>query len=206
MRLVFATRNPDKLIELQQALTGLPIEIRSAIDYPEIPPVEETGATLRENALLKAQAVHRSVAAIALADDTGLEVDALDGAPGVRSGRFAGSDQDYSRNLDKLLRLLEGVPAQRRTARFRTVVAILFPDGHSEFVEGTCAGEILLARRGTGGFGYDPVFLVPECGQTFAEMTLEEKNRISHRGQAMKAARAVLEAYLASGPAHPGSS
>jgi XTP/dITP diphosphohydrolase len=191
--LVFATRNPYKLIELRHALAGLPLEIRAAGDFPQVPEVEETGATLRENALLKARAVHAATGELALADDTGLEVDALDGAPGVASARFAGPEQDYERNLALLLERMRGVPGSRRGARFRTVIAIHFPDGREACAEGLCEGCILEERRGSGGFGYDPVFLVPELGRTFAELSLAEKDAVSHRGRAMRAARRILE-------------
>jgi XTP/dITP diphosphohydrolase len=197
MLLVVGSRNRDKLTELRHALAGLPLEVHGAADYPCIPAVEETGATLAENASLKARAVHRATGQLALADDTGLEVDALDGAPGVRSGRFAGPEQDYARNLAKLLAALAGVEPARRGARFRTAVAVVFPDGRERLAEGVCEGTILEAPRGAGGFGYDPVFLVPDSGRTFAEMTLREKDRLSHRGRAMRAARAILEAFLA---------
>jgi XTP/dITP diphosphohydrolase len=191
--LVCATRNPHKLIELRHALAGLAFEIRAAGDYRQVPQVEETGATLRENALLKARAVHAATGAVALADDTGLEVDALDGAPGVASARFAGPEQSYERNLAKLLEHMRGVPEPRRGARFRTVIAICFPDGREVFADGVCEGRILEERRGDGGFGYDPVFLVPELGRTFAELSLAEKDAVSHRGRAMRAARRMLE-------------
>lgn len=200
MLLVVASRNPDKIAELRHGLAGLDVEIRSAAEFPAVPEVEEHGATLAENALLKARAVHRATGALALADDTGLEVDALGGAPGVRSGRFAGPEQDYARNLAKLLDQLAGVPADRRGARFRTVAAIVFPDGREELVEGVCEGRILERPRGSGGFGYDPVFLVPEIGKTFAELTLEQKDRLSHRGRAMRAARAILRSFQAQNP------
>ena len=191
--LVFATRNPHKLIELRHALAGLALEIRAAGDYPQVPLVEETGATLRENALLKARAVRMATGALALGDDTGLEVDALDGAPGVASARFAGPEQSYERNLALLLERMRGVPEPRRGARFRTVIAICFPNGREVLAEGVCEGRILEERRGGGGFGYDPVFLVPESGRTFAELTLAEKDAVSHRGLAMRAARRILE-------------
>jgi len=195
MLLIVASRNPDKIAELRHALAGLDLEIRSATDFPAVPEVEEHGRTLAENARLKARAVFRATGQLSLADDTGLEVDALDGAPGVHSGRYAGPEQSYARNLAKLLERLAGVPAERRSARFRTVAAIVFPDGREALVEGVCEGRILEAPRGTGGFGYDPVFLVPEIGRTFAELTLEQKDRLSHRGRAMRAAREILRAY-----------
>jgi len=201
MLLVVASRNPDKIAELRHALAGLTLEVRSAGDFPSVPEVEETGLTLEENARLKARAVSQATGHLSLADDTGLEVDALGGAPGVKSGRFAGPEQDYARNVEKLLRLLEGVAPERRTARFRTAAVIVFPGGREEVAEGVCRGQILTQPRGTGGFGYDPVFFVPGAGKSFAEMSLEEKDRISHRGRAMRAARAILEGYLA----QPGS-
>ncbi len=192
MLLVFASRNPDKIAELKHALADLPCRVSSAADFPQVPEVEETGQTLEENALLKARAVCRATGELALADDTGLEVDVLDGAPGVASGRFAGPEQDYERNLVKLLELLTGVPESKRGARFRTVIALCFPDGREELAEGVCPGTILTERRGRGGFGYDPVFFVPQAGKTFAEMSLAEKGCISHRGRAMARAREIL--------------
>jgi XTP/dITP diphosphohydrolase len=200
MLLIVASRNPDKIAELRHALAGLDLEVRSAADYPAVPEVEENGQTLAENALLKARAVFRATGSLSLADDTGLEVDALGGAPGVHSGRYAGPEQSYARNLAKLLDRMAGVPADRRGARFRTVAAIVFPDGREELVEGVCEGRILEAPRGAGGFGYDPIFLVPEIGMTFAELTLEQKDRLSHRGRAMRAAREILRANQAQKP------
>ncbi|MBM3318910.1 MAG: RdgB/HAM1 family non-canonical purine NTP pyrophosphatase [Candidatus Eisenbacteria bacterium] len=194
--LVFASRNADKIAELRHALAGLPLSVRGAADIPGVPEVEETGATLAENALLKARAVAAATGALALADDTGLEVDALGGAPGVASARFAGPEQDYARNLALLLERMRRVPDGERGARFRTVVAIRFPEGREVLAEGVCEGRILRARRGSGGFGYDPLFWLPVRGKTFAEMSLEEKNLVSHRGRAMRAARVELEAYL----------
>jgi XTP/dITP diphosphohydrolase len=200
MLLVVASRNPDKLVELCHALAGLDLEIRSAAEFPEVPEVAETGSTLEENALLKARAIHEATGALALADDTGLEVDALGGAPGVASARFAGPEQSYARNVEKLLTLMERVPDERRHARFRTVIALRFPEGREEVVEGVCEGTILRERRGGGGFGYDPLFFVPPLGKTFAELTLEEKNRVSHRGRAMRKAPALLAAGLRNAP------
>jgi len=200
MLLVVASRNRDKLVELCHALAGLALEIRSAAEFPEVPEVAETGSTLEENALLKARAVHEATGALALADDTGLEVDALGGAPGVESARFAGPEQSYARNVEKLLTLMAGVPDERRHARFRTVIALRFPGGMEETVEGVCEGTILRERRGGGGFGYDPLFFVPALGKTFAELTLDEKNRVSHRGRAMRKVHALLVARLRNPP------
>ncbi|MBD3235849.1 MAG: RdgB/HAM1 family non-canonical purine NTP pyrophosphatase [Candidatus Eisenbacteria bacterium] len=202
MRLLCATRNPDKVGELREALRALPVALLSLDDLPPLPEVAETGDTLEENALLKARSAYRASGEASLADDTGLEVDALGGRPGVRSARYAGPGADYERNVTKLLREMEGIPPERRGARFRTVIAVLLPDGSEHLAHGSCVGRILDARRGSGGFGYDPVFWVPEVGRTFAEMGLAEKNRISHRGRAVRAARQVLVDYLA---AHRGA-
>jgi|Deesub1362B_J571_1020462.scaffolds.fasta_scaffold00887_15 XTP/dITP diphosphohydrolase len=194
IRIVLATRNEDKVRELRAILADLPVEIVSATEFRDLPPVEENGATLEENALLKARAVHRFLGLPALADDTGLEVDALGGRPGVYSSRFAGEQATYEDNVRKLLEELKDVP-DGRTARFRCVAA--FVDGETELLaEGVCEGQILHEPRGTGGFGYDPVFYVPEKGKTFAEMTLEEKNRISHRSRAFQRMKELLEQYL----------
>jgi XTP/dITP diphosphohydrolase len=196
VRLIFASRNPDKISELSDALAGLPLSVSGVADIPGVPAVEETGATLEENALLKARAVHRATGELCLADDTGLEVDALGGAPGVRSARFGGPEQSYEKNLRKLLESLAGIPEQRRGARFRTVVALVLPDGTEMLAEGVCEGLILASPRGGGGFGYDPVFHYPQAGKTFSEMSLEEKQAVSHRGRAMRQVRVILEKLL----------
>ncbi len=197
MHLIFASRNQDKIDELRDALRGLPLEVSSASDHPEIPDVEETGATLEANALLKARAAHRATGRLCLADDTGLEIDALGGEPGVHSARYAGPTQEYARNVAKVLAAMAAVPQDRRAARFRTAVALVYPDGREEVLFGECRGRIAAAPRGTGGFGYDPVFEVPELGRTFAEMTLAEKQGLSHRGRAMRLVRRALERWLA---------
>jgi XTP/dITP diphosphohydrolase len=180
-RLVVASQNPDKVREVQALLspTGLADEIVQGLDWPE---VEEIGDTLEENARLKAEAVTEVTGLPALADDTGLEVLALGGTPGVRSSRYAGPGATYADNVRKLLVEMEGV--EDRRARFRTVVALTFPDGALMLAEGTVDGMILTEPRGSGGFGYDPVFEVE--GRTLAEMTPEEKNRLSHRARAIE--------------------
>jgi XTP/dITP diphosphohydrolase len=180
-RLVVASQNPDKVREVEALLapTGLADEIVQGLDWSE---VEETGETLEENARLKAEAVTEVTGLPALADDTGLEVPALGGAPGVRSSRYAGSEATYADNVRKLLVEMTGV--EDRRARFRTVVALAFPDGALMLAEGTVQGEIIAEPRGSGGFGYDPVFEVG--GRTLAEMTPEEKNRLSHRAKAIE--------------------
>lgn len=192
MKIVLATANRDKVRELRHALAGLAVEILTRDDFPEIPEVIEDGVTLDENAVKKARAVCEATGLPAVADDTGLEVDALDGEPGVYSSRFAGLDATYADNVRLLLQKMEGVPEGRRGARFRCVVALAEPNGADILVEGTCDGRILSEARGSDGFGYDPVFFVPGVGKTFAEMSVEEKDRISHRGMAMARMRKVL--------------
>ena len=196
--LVIATRNPDKLSEIREILADTGIDIVSVSDFEGVPEVEETGATLEENALLKARAVHRATGLPALADDTGLEVDALGGRPGVYSSRYAGENATYADNVRKLLQELEGVPAEQRTARFRCVAAFV-TDHHEETSEGICEGVIIQEPRGEKGFGYDPVFYLPEFGKTYAEMTPEEKNRVSHRAKALNRMKEKLERFFGEG-------
>ncbi len=196
MKLVLATRNSDKVREIREALQGLPIDIASLEGYPGIGEIPEEAETLEENALTKAETVARETGLPALADDTGLEVDALGGRPGVRSSRYAGEEATYEDNVRKLLKELDGVPPGRRGAVFRTVIAVAVPGESSQTVEGRCAGVIETAPRGRSGFGYDPVFLPEGYESTFAEMTLAQKNRISHRGRALAAARALIEKRL----------
>jgi XTP/dITP diphosphohydrolase len=181
MQICFATHNQNKVQELR-SLLGKDLEILSLSGLNITEDIEETGATLKENALIKAQYVFDHYAIACFADDTGLEVDALNGAPGVYSARFAGEPANNERNIDKLLSQL--AHESSRTARFRTVIA--FVDGNEQiFFEGTAEGEIIKERKGTGGFGYDAVFLPKDFDRTFAEMSLAEKNVISHRAQAM---------------------
>jgi len=186
-RLVVASKNPDKITEIEAVLAsiGLAGEIVRGLDWSDI---EETGETLEENALLKTRAVVEVVGLPAIGDDTGLEVIALDGAPGVRSARFAGPGSSYDDNVALLLERLGGV--EDRGARFRTVAALALPDGSEVTAEGIVDGMITEHRRGSGGFGYDPVFEVG--GRTFAEMTPEEKNELSHRARALRALAAEL--------------
>jgi XTP/dITP diphosphohydrolase len=181
-RLVIGTKNPDKLAEMEAVLaeSGLVGEVVRGLDWPD---VDETGASLEENALLKARAVAAATGLPSLADDTGLEVDALGGAPGVYASRFAGPDASYDDNVNLLLTRLDGVA--ERSARFRTVVALVFPDGSEVTAAGVLEGEIIAERRGSGGFGYDPVFWVGD--RTLAEFEDGEKNQISHRAEAVRA-------------------
>lgn len=167
-------------------LAGSSWELCSVADFPELPPVVEDGQTFRENAVKKALTVAEILKEWTLADDSGLEVDALGGAPGVYSARFAGEPGDDRKNNEKLLRLLAGVPSEQRTARFRCVLALASPEGEVWTTERTCEGLIGLAPRGDQGFGYDPLFYLPELGVTMAELPEEKKNEISHRGKAMR--------------------
>jgi XTP/dITP diphosphohydrolase len=181
--IVLATHNRNKVAEIA-AILGGDRSIRSAADFHLKEPVED-GLTLLDNAWIKARYVHECTGLPALADDTGLEVDALNGAPGVYSSRFAGPAATYADNNSKLLKLLEGLTAERRAARFRCVAAFV-DDGMEYWTDGVCEGMILDEFRGNSGFGYDPLFFVSALGKTLAEMNLEEKNRISHRGQAFR--------------------
>ncbi len=190
MRLVVATRNPDKLREIRQKLRNLNIEVLSVGEFEGVPEVEEDGETLEENALKKARVVAEATGLPAIADDTGLEVYALGGAPGVYSARFAGDNATYADNNRKLLALLKG--KEDRRARFRCVIA--YVDGDiEELFEGVLEGEIIESLRGENGFGYDPVFYVPSLGRTLAELSREEKNEVSHRGRALDKLVAFLE-------------
>ncbi|NOY77901.1 MAG: XTP/dITP diphosphatase [Calditrichaeota bacterium] len=199
MTIVLATKNKDKIREIKKILSDLSIELKTMADFPDMPDVEEDGATLEENALKKAVEFHNFTGLPALADDTGLEVDALSGAPGVYSSRFAGEEASYADNRKKLLEELKGVPEEKRGAQFRCVVA--FVDGSYQMTtEGIVRGKILTEERGNGGFGYDPVFWLPEFEKTFAEMDLDKKNGISHRGIAFRKMKAKLEAYLSRRP------
>lgn len=181
-RLVVASKNPDKIAEVEAVLSGLDLvgEVVRGLEWPD---VDETEDTLEGNARLKARAVAAATGLPALADDTGLEVDALGGAPGVWSARYAGPEASYQDNVSKLLVELSG--SKNRSARFRTVMAVVTPDGTELVAEGSVDGRITTAPRGQGGFGYDPVFEVD--GHTLAELTPDEKNRISHRARALHA-------------------
>lgn len=191
-KLILATNNRDKIEEIRSILDDIQLEILSASDFDDFPEVEETGKTLEENAILKAEAIRDHYRLPCLADDTGLEVDYLDGAPGIYSSRFAGEGCSYAENVNKLLAMLEGIPQAKRTARFKTVIA--FADRHGEIhtVEGVLEGIIGFEPKGTFGFGYDPVFIAAGVNVTLAELTPAEKNRISHRGRALAGIKPII--------------
>jgi len=188
MKLVIATRNAHKLEEIHDIFDFQNLEVLSAFDFPHVPDVIEDGETLEANAVKKAVEIARATACWALADDSGLEVDALGGAPGVYSARYAGEHCSYADNNIKLLREMAG--KADRTARFRTVIALSDPEGSAKTVSGECPGVIIGELRGTNGFGYDPLFVPDGYSETFAELDSGVKNRISHRANALQKARA----------------
>ena len=191
---VLATRNRHKVEELAALLGDLGIRIRTLADFPHAPEVEEDGATCEANAIKKACEIARATGLTAVADDTGLEVDALDGRPGVYAARYAGEHATYEDNCRKLVQELEGVPHERRTARFITVAAIAVPGEPVQVTQGVLNGYITDKASGSKGFGYDPVFYVPELKATLAEISAEQKNRISHRAKAFLQAKELLRA------------
>ena len=184
-KLIVGSRNAGKIKEIQAVLADLPFEV---VGLPDdgIPDAEETGSTFGENAVIKAKYYSQHTGEYCLADDSGLEVDALGGEPGVYSARYAGENATDADNNRKLLAALSDVPAEKRTARFRSVLAMAGPGGMLLLADGVCEGTILTEARGAGGFGYDPLFYMVEHGKTLSEMTLDEKNRVSHRGNALR--------------------
>lgn len=192
MEIVLATGNQNKVKEIKAVLKGLDLKILTLKDFPNIPEIIEDGETFKENAVKKARGIAGFTGRIALADDSGLEVLALNNAPGVYSARFAGEKASDSANNKKLLTLLKGLPFERRKARFVCVIAIAGPNGRVYTTEGELKGLITLRSAGRGGFGYDPLFFLPECKKTVAQLTPEEKNRISHRAKALRKAKKIL--------------
>jgi XTP/dITP diphosphohydrolase len=197
VRLLIATHNRGKLIEYQEMLTDFALELVTLDDVGIGEDVEETGATFAANARAKAVEYARRSGLLTLADDSGLEVDALGGEPGVHSKRYAGENKSDPERIAFLLDKLQDVSREKRTARFRCAIALATPRGDVRECDGACEGLIELAPRGTNGFGYDPVFLFPERGMTMAELSSEEKNRISHRARATEKARKILEKLIA---------
>ena len=193
MKIILATRNQHKIEEIKKILADSQIEILTLEDFPDVPEIEETGKTLEENAFLKAKKIFSLTGIPALADDSGLEVDALNGAPGVISARFAGPGCSYQDNNLKLLGLMKGIPEEKRGATFRCVVALALSQDDIRIIEGKVRGYITEREIGESGFGYDPVFFYPESGKTFAELEREEKNRISHRGIAFGKAKELIK-------------
>lgn len=191
--LLLATRNQHKLDEFCAIFSDLPMKLLSLKDLQIEMEVEETGTTFVENAKLKANAYAQASGILTLADDSGLKIDALGGAPGILSARYLGRETSYDERFRKILEQLNGLPLDQRSARFRCAIALAEPSGYTRVVEGVIEGVIADAPRGKNGFGYDPIFFVPELGKTLAELTPEHKNRISHRARAARAARVLLE-------------
>ncbi|MBN2056018.1 XTP/dITP diphosphatase [bacterium] len=196
VELIIATRNPGKVEEISRLFADLSVRISSLLEHPDIPDVVEDGKTFEENAHKKAAAIAGSLGMPALADDSGLLVDYLDGAPGVRSSRYFGPGLTDQEKVSKLLELLAGVPRSERTARFHCAAVLVIPGGDWWVTEGSCEGVIALQPSGTNGFGYDPVFFVPALGKTFAELRTVEKETISHRGRAMRLMKDILAGLL----------
>lgn len=196
-KLIFATGNKDKLKEIRMILKDLPLEILSMKEAGCDMDIVEDGKTFEENALIKATAIQKATGALVLADDSGLEVDYMDKAPGIYSARFLGEDTSYDIKNHYILDQLKGVPDAQRTARFVCAVAAVFPDGEAVTRRGTIEGIIGHEIAGENGFGYDPIFYVPEYGCTTAQLSPEAKNEVSHRGKALRAIREVIEAKMA---------
>ena len=192
MQIILATHNRGKMKEMSSILAHLPVKLLTLDDFPQIGEIPETGETLKENAFIKAETVHQKTGLPALADDTGLEVDALDGAPGVHSSRYDGETATFEDNCRKMLQEMDGIPSEERTARFHTVIAFVSDSGN-EWTEGMVEGRILEKKQGDGGFGYDPLFYYPPLKKTFAELNSEQKNNISHRGKALRNFCQILE-------------
>lgn len=195
-KLVLATGNRNKVSEIRVLLQGLPFAILTLDDYKGLVMPEEDQPTFAGNAAKKAEAIARQSGEAALADDSGLEVDALDGRPGVRSARYAGEEGNYAANNRLLLEELAGIPPKRRGARFVCAIAVAIPGEPTYIIEESCPGRIAESPQGEGGFGYDPLFIYDPAGVTFAEMAAEEKNAVSHRGRALRRTRALLEKIL----------
>ena len=201
MKIIFATGNQNKMKEIRMILQDLGMEILSMKEAGISADIEENGATFEENALIKASAIAeipevKTMNAIVLADDSGLEIDYLNKEPGIRSARYAGTDTSYLIKNNLLLSRMKGVPDEERTARFVCAIAAVFPDGEKEVVRGTMEGRVAYEIAGANGFGYDPIFYLPEYGCTSAELSPEKKNELSHRGQGLRMMRKIMEKKL----------
>ncbi|WP_026572269.1 XTP/dITP diphosphatase [Bacillus sp. UNC438CL73TsuS30] len=193
---IIATKNPGKAREFESIFAKRGIEVKTLLDFPEIPDVEETGTTFEANAILKAEAISKALNKMVIGDDSGLIVDVLEGRPGIYSARYAGEHKNDQDNIDKVLFELKDVPEEERKARFYCALAVAVPNQETMTVSGTCEGRILTERKGTHGFGYDPIFYVPNLGLAMAELPSEEKNKISHRANALKKLDTVLDSIL----------
>lgn len=196
MQIIFATKNSGKVREVKMILEDMEADVFTMAEAGIDIEVEEDGETFEENAILKAEAIMQESDCLVLADDSGLEIDYLGGDPGVHSARFMGYDTPYEEKNAKILQMLEGVPEEKRTARFVSVIAAAFPDGRTVTVRGTVEGIIGYEQKGTNGFGYDPIFYIPELGKYSAELSLAEKNEISHRGKALRLMKEKLREMM----------
>ncbi|MFS0903510.1 XTP/dITP diphosphatase [Priestia aryabhattai] len=194
--IIIATKNAGKVKDFETLFSPKGFKVKSLLDFPEIEDVEETGVTFAENATLKAETISSALNKPVIADDSGLAIDALNGEPGVYSARYAGENKDDNANIEKVLQKLNGVPFEKRTARFHCALAIAVPGKRTEIVEGTCEGHILEEKRGENGFGYDPIFFVEKWNCSMAELTKEQKNQISHRANALKKLAPLIDAQF----------
>jgi len=196
LELIIATRNRGKVREIRKALKGLGLRIHSLDDFSDVPEIEEDGKSFTENALKKARFYSKYFGKLIIADDSGLEVDSLKGLPGIYSARYAGKGASNRENNRKLLHEMEGIPLSKRGARFKCAMAIVSNEGKEVVAEGSCTGRIGIKEVGKKGFGYDPLFILPQYGKTMAQLSLSEKNRISHRGKALKKLRKIICAFM----------
>ena len=196
LELIVATRNRGKIREIREALKGLGIRIYALSDFDGVAEIKEDGKSFTENALKKARFYSKVFGKLTLADDSGLEVECLKGMPGIYSARYAGERASNRENNHKLLKEMEGIPLSKRGARFKCVMALVSPDGKEAMTEGSCKGKIGMRERGRRGFGYDPLFILPKYGKTMAQLPLKEKNRISHRGKALRRLRKTIRIFM----------
>jgi XTP/dITP diphosphohydrolase len=196
IEVIIATKNRGKAREFEDIFARRGVAVRTLLDYPEIVDVEETGQSFEENAVLKAEVISNQLKKMVIGDDSGLIVDALDGRPGIFSARYAGEEKSDQANMDKVLNELKNVPMEERSARFYCALAMAAPGLETITVSGTCEGRILEERKGTNGFGYDPIFYVIEKELSMAELSSDEKNKISHRAKALKKLDTILDSFL----------
>lgn len=194
---IIATKNKGKAKEFEALFSAKGVKVQTLLDFPEAPDVEETGTTFRENAKLKAEEICRQLNTMVIADDSGLCIDALNGEPGVYSARYAGNEKDDEANMTKVLEKMKGVPLPERTAHFHCTLAVAIPGQDTIVVEGRCTGMITEEKQGDKGFGYDPIFYVPALQKTMAQLEKEEKNKISHRADALKKLSPIIEKLYA---------
>jgi XTP/dITP diphosphohydrolase len=195
LEVIVATRNKGKIREIREALKGLGLRIYALSDFPNVPEVEEDGKSFAENALKKARFYSKYFGKLTIADDSGLEVNSLKGLPGIYSARYVREGASSQENNRKLLREMRDVTISKRGARFKCIIAVVSPDGREAIAEGECKGRIGFKEKGKKGFGYDPLFILPNGGKTMAELSLEAKNRISHRGKALKKIRRIIQSF-----------